>query len=88
MNKMLDTDRKKEMASEHDFSKGNRGKYAARFPAGTRVVAISPDVAKLFPDSASVNKALRSLAKTGSRASTPRIVKPKKGVRRVKGKRG
>lgn len=32
MNKMRDTERNEEMASEYDFSKGVRGKYAARFP--------------------------------------------------------
>jgi hypothetical protein len=51
------------MRSEYDFSKGVRGKYAARFAEGTNVVVLDPDVAALFPTSTSVNDALRALAK-------------------------
>jgi hypothetical protein len=48
---------------EYDFSGQDviRGKYAKMFPPGCKVVTIQPDVAKLFPDSESVNKALRAL---------------------------
>ena len=38
-----------------------RGKYAARYRAGTNVVLLSPDVAKYFRDEESVNSALRTL---------------------------
>ena len=55
----------KEMLDEYDFSKGVRGKYAKRYARGTNLVALQPDVAKIFPDSASVNEALRVLAKAG-----------------------
>ncbi len=48
------------MLPEYDFSQGIRGKYAVRYAAGTNVVVLSPDVAKLFPDSESVNRALRA----------------------------
>jgi len=51
-----------DMLEEYDFSKGIRGKYAARYAEGTNVVVIEPDVAKIFPDHNSVNQALRSLA--------------------------
>jgi hypothetical protein len=51
-----------EMLDEYDFSKGVRGKYAARYAQGSNVVVLDPDVAKVFPDSESVNKALRALA--------------------------
>lgn len=51
----------KDMLEEYDFSKGIRGKYAKRYAEGTNVVVIEPDVAKIFPDHASVNQALRSL---------------------------
>ncbi len=51
------------MLDEYDFSKGVRGKYVRRFAAGSNVVALSKDVAKLFPDSESVNEALRALVK-------------------------
>jgi hypothetical protein len=50
-----------EMLDEYDFSKGIRGKYAKRFAEGTNVVVLAPDVAEFFPDSASVNAALRAL---------------------------
>jgi hypothetical protein len=38
---------------------GVRGKYAKRYSAGTNVVLIDPDLHEIFPDSASVNRALR-----------------------------
>jgi uncharacterized DUF497 family protein len=46
-----------------DFSGGVRGKYAARYAAGTNLVLLSPDVAEIFPDSAAVNEALRTLVR-------------------------
>lgn len=51
-----------EMLEEYDFSGGVRGKYAARFAEGANVVVLDPDVAEVFPDSESVNQALRALA--------------------------
>jgi hypothetical protein len=57
-----------EMLPEYDFSKGIRGKYAKRYAAGTNVVLLAPDVAKRFPDSQSVNRALRAFAKIRRRA--------------------
>ncbi len=58
-----------EMLPEYDFSKGVKGKYADRFAEGTNLVFLQPDVAKEFPDSRSVNEALRSYLK--SRKSKP-----------------
>ena len=52
-----------ETLDEYDFSKGVRGKYAERYAAGSNVVVLSPDVAELFPDSQSVNEALRALVR-------------------------
>jgi len=49
---------------EYDLSAlkgGVRGKYAARYQAGTNLVLLSPDVAEHFPDDQSVNTALRKL---------------------------
>ena len=57
------------MRPEYDFSKGVRGKYAERFAAGTNVVVLDHDVAKVFKSSESVNRALRSLAEV-ARLST------------------
>jgi hypothetical protein len=51
----------KNMKKEYDFSKGVRGKYAKRYKAGTNVVLLEPDVAKVFKTPTSVNQALRSL---------------------------
>ena len=51
-----------ELRAEYDFSEGQRGKYAARFKEGTRVVVLEPDVAAVFPTSEAVNAALRKVA--------------------------
>lgn len=56
------TKKQVEMLDEYDFRGGVRGKYARRYAAGSNVVVIDPDVAKEFPDAASVNTALRALA--------------------------
>lgn len=50
-----------ELRDDYDFSRGVRGKYAQRYAEGTNVVVLSPDVAEYFPDSATVNTALRAL---------------------------
>jgi hypothetical protein len=55
------------MLDEYDFSKGVRGKYVKRFAEGSNVVVLSPDIAKVFPDSKSVNEALRTLVKIADR---------------------
>ncbi|MBD0319748.1 MAG: hypothetical protein ICV87_05405 [Gemmatimonadetes bacterium] len=52
------------MLPEYDFSAGVRGKYAERYPRASTVVVLDPDVAAVFPDSESVNCALRALATT------------------------
>ncbi len=59
--------RKTEMLSDYNFEKGVRGKYAKRYAAGTNLVVLSEDVVKIFPDSKSVNDALRMLAKIAGR---------------------
>ena len=50
------------MRPEYDFSKGVRGATAARFREGTNVVVLDPAVMDVFPDSETVNEALRALA--------------------------
>ena len=52
----------RDMLPEYDFSAGVRGKYAARMAKGSNVVLLDKDVQKMFPDSATVNTALRALA--------------------------
>ena len=47
---------------DFDFSKAERGRYAHRLKVeGSNLVLVEPDLAKSFPDSASVNAALRSV---------------------------
>lgn len=52
------------MKNEYDFSGGEKGKYAERYKAGTNLVRLDPDVKKHFPNSDSVNKALRTILNT------------------------
>jgi hypothetical protein len=52
-----------EMRAHYDFSKGVRGKYAARYREGSNVVVLDPDVAELFKTSEAVNEALREVAR-------------------------
>ena len=63
------TRREPEMLDEYDFSQGVRGKYAKRYAAGSNIVVLSPDVAEAFPDSESVNEALRVLVKIARQKS-------------------
>jgi hypothetical protein len=47
---------------DFDYSEAVRGKYRDRLiKKGSNVIVLEPDIAKVFRDSASVNKALRSL---------------------------
>jgi hypothetical protein len=41
------------------LQEAERGKYVERYKAGTNLVLLDPDVAKVFPDEKSVNEALR-----------------------------
>jgi hypothetical protein len=52
-----------DMLDEYDFTDGVRGKYFEQYRSGTNIVVLDPDVADVFPDSASVNEALRLLIK-------------------------
>ena len=57
------------MKDNYDFSKGVRGKYAKQFAEGTNMVVLDPEVAKLFPTSEAVNKALRKLIEDEKKSS-------------------
>jgi hypothetical protein len=64
-----------DLRQEYDLSQlkgGVRGKYYRQAAAGTNLVLIEPDLANLFPDSESVNRALRLLADTARLAAGPR----------------
>jgi hypothetical protein len=59
-----------ELRPEYELSKLKgrvRGKYVARYVAGTNLVLLSPDVAEHFPDDRSVNFALRRLIRRAKR---------------------
>lgn len=66
------------MRKEYDFSNIRPNKYAKKYAEGTNIVVIEPDLVEFFPDSESVNAALRALVsifpKTGQRR------KPKKSA--------
>ena len=67
-----------------DFKgKGVRGKYYRRIRSeGTNVVLLDEDVAKAFPNSVSVNEALRSILRTkrSRRPPSPRAVRRRASV--------
>ncbi len=61
-----------DLRPEYDLSqlKGRvRGKYFKRAMSGTNLVLIEPDLAKAFPDSESVNRALRLLVHVARESS-------------------
>jgi hypothetical protein len=59
--------RTSEMRAEYDFSTGVRGVYADAYQRRTNVVLLDPDLAAVFPDSKSVNDALRALVAIAER---------------------
>ncbi len=70
---------------DFDFSVGERGRYYKRLlKEGSNIVVLEPDIAEMFPNSAAVNNALRSLLdivrsshltrrSTGTRGKAPRL---------------
>jgi hypothetical protein len=52
-----------EMEPEYDLSNSVPNPYAARFRKGIALIVLEPDVAANFPDSKSVNEALRAVIK-------------------------
>jgi hypothetical protein len=64
-----------DLRPEYDLSQlkgGVRGKYHRQAAAGTNLVLIEPELASVFPDSASVNRALRLLVDAAEAAGTRR----------------
>ena len=60
---------------QYDLSQltgGVRGKYYSSATRGMNLVLIDADLASLFPDSESVNRALRVLADAGGAVISPR----------------
>jgi len=48
-----------------------RGKYYRQAMAGTNLILIEPELARVFPDSESVNRALRLLMETAEASAAP-----------------
>jgi len=70
---------KEDLRPEYDLSQlkgGVRGRYYREATAGTNLVLIDPELAAVFPDTESVNRALRLLADAAESATA------KKGARR------
>ena len=60
-----------DLRPEYDLTRlkgGVRGKYYKQAIAGTNLVLLEPDVARTFPDSNSVNRALRLLQEVAARS--------------------
>ena len=64
-----DKDTLREEYPEELIKSGLRGKYTKLYKEGTNVVLIDPDLHKLFPDSDSVNQALREYVSTKQSAT-------------------
>jgi hypothetical protein len=70
MKRKVKTQEEDDLQPEYDLSKlkgGVRGKYAQRYKEGTNLVLLEPDVAEVFPDDESVNRALRLLMEISER---------------------
>ena len=59
-----------DMLPEYDFRGGVRGKYARDFGRNRNLRILAPDLLSTFPDSESVNEALRTLVRVAG-ASVP-----------------
>jgi hypothetical protein len=67
-----------QMRAEYDldYSKAIRGKYYKRLRAeGSNIVLLDRDIAEAFPDSAAVNRALRSVLQAKRRRLTARTTR-------------
>lgn len=76
MNKNKNKIEDEEMRSEYDLSQLNnrvRGKYVERYNSGTNLILLETDVQAAFPDSESVNEALRMLIKVANRQTQKQV---------------
>ena len=72
MKKALAKRRSDDLRPEYDLARlkgGLRGKYHKQATAGTNLVLLDADVARAFPDSRSVNRALRLLQDVATKSS-------------------
>jgi hypothetical protein len=83
MRKELAKRRSDDLRPEYDLARlkgGVRGKYYQQAVAGTNLILLEPDVARAFPDSISVNRALRLLQEVAAKSS--RAARASAGTRR------
>jgi len=74
MRKALSRAMKDDLRPEYDLTKlkgGVRGKYYQRAIAGTNLILVDPELAKVFPDADSVNRALRVLRDAAGATAGP-----------------
>ena len=64
-----DHDTLREEYPEDLIKSGVRGKYTKKYREGTNIVMIDPDLHKIFPDSETVNRALREYLSTKGTAT-------------------
>jgi hypothetical protein len=53
------------------MNRGVRGKYAARYRAGTNLVLLDPELAEAFPTDAAVNQTLRAVLDMANEVRLP-----------------
>ena len=76
MNRQVHHDDNDEIRPEYAFCQGVRGRHYEAYRAGTNVVFLDPDVAKVFTDSAAVNQVLRLLVRL-AKTNVPVETRPK-----------
>ncbi len=80
-----------DLRPEYDLSRlkgGVRGKYYRQAAAGTNLMLIEPELAEVFRDSQSVNRALRLLIDTAEAAAGPTARRPHQPLKRTTAKGG
>lgn len=74
MRKVSSKSAKDELRPEYDLRTlkgGVKGKYYRQAQAGTNLVLVDPDLAEIFPDADSVNRALRVLRDAANLTAKP-----------------
>ncbi len=79
--------RSDDLRAEYDLALlkgGVRGKYYRQATAGTNLILVEPELAEIFPDTESVNRALRLLVDTAEAAVMPSPRRRRAPNRRLK----
>jgi hypothetical protein len=69
-----------EMPAEFDFSRSIPNPFATGYARNRNLRILAPDLIEVFPDSQSVNEALRTIVRITSAANTAAAPKTKKRV--------